>query len=140
MRLFITLLLFILIVPVSAQVKSSVETPEIGIRIPLGEAVTIKGITIKFMEVLEDSRCPLDVTCVWEGRAMVKVLVSKKDEELYEAEVVLGKVFRNEGGLTNCVYFDADCKIEAIGLTPYPEKQFEKKDPYVLIVREVEKS
>lgn len=34
-------------------------------------------LTIKFVSVLEDSRCPPDVTCVWAGNAKVKLAISK---------------------------------------------------------------
>ena len=35
----------------------------------IGESVIINdhGITLKFVDVLDDSRCPSDVECVWEG-------------------------------------------------------------------------
>ncbi len=34
-------------------------------------------LTIKFVEIVEDSRCPPDVTCVWAGNAKIKLAVSK---------------------------------------------------------------
>ncbi len=34
-------------------------------------------ITVKFVSIVEDSRCPLDAKCVWAGNAKVKVAVSK---------------------------------------------------------------
>jgi len=43
-----------------------------------GQAVQIPSASIayvKFTDVLEDSRCPLDVTCVWAGNAKVQVEV-----------------------------------------------------------------
>jgi len=30
-------------------------------------------VTIQFKEVVEESRCPIDVTCVWEGIAIINV-------------------------------------------------------------------
>lgn len=33
-------------------------------------------IILKFISVLEDSRCPTDVNCVWAGNAKVEVLIS----------------------------------------------------------------
>lgn len=32
-------------------------------------------VKIKFVQVLEDSRCPTDVQCVWQGNAKVRVAV-----------------------------------------------------------------
>ena len=36
----------------------------------INESVVIAGedLRMKFVEVSEDSRCPKDVTCIWEGR------------------------------------------------------------------------
>jgi len=47
--------------------------------VQIGEQkVTTTGkITVKFIEVLEDSRCPPHVTCVWAGNAKIKISVKK---------------------------------------------------------------
>lgn len=34
-------------------------------------------ITIEFVSVLEDSRCPVDVDCVWAGSAKIQIKLSK---------------------------------------------------------------
>ena len=46
--------------------------------LPIGQSVMITGedLVIKFVEVSEDSRCPKDVTCVWEGRVTAVVEIS----------------------------------------------------------------
>lgn len=42
------------------------------------QKVTKTGpITVKFLELVEDSRCPEDVNCVWAGVARIKVRLSK---------------------------------------------------------------
>ena len=42
------------------------------------QKVTKTGrITIKFLELIEDSRCPADVNCVWAGIAKIKVQLNK---------------------------------------------------------------
>jgi hypothetical protein len=52
-----------------------VEPPTLGEPFSLarGETVEIDGLGVTFAAVLEDSRCPADVTCVWEGRASVNL-------------------------------------------------------------------
>lgn len=42
--------------------------------LPMGEPVAVGSATVTFLELLEDSRCPADVMCVWEGE--LKVLVA----------------------------------------------------------------
>lgn len=40
-----------------------------------GEEIQVDGgvLRLSFAEVLEDSRCPTDVTCVWEGNGKVRI-------------------------------------------------------------------
>lgn len=44
----------------------------------VGDAATLPGtsITLFFQAVTEDSRCPTDVVCVWEGNAQVAVTLA----------------------------------------------------------------
>ena len=40
---------------------------------------TAKGeVILKFLSVIEDSRCPTDVNCVWVGNAKIEVLITDK--------------------------------------------------------------
>ena len=34
-------------------------------------------LTVKFVSVVEDSRCPMNARCVWAGNAKIKIAVSK---------------------------------------------------------------
>ncbi len=39
----------------------------------------VKGeVILKFVSVIEDSRCPTDVDCVWAGNAKIEVLITDK--------------------------------------------------------------
>lgn len=40
------------------------------------------GPTVELAEILEDSRCPSDVTCVWAGRALIRVVVTSPGDAL----------------------------------------------------------
>ena len=37
----------------------------------------LSGLTVKFVSVTEDSRCPVGTNCVWAGNAKISVRVSK---------------------------------------------------------------
>jgi hypothetical protein len=39
-----------------------------------------EGLAVVFESVLEDGRCPEDVTCVWSGNAKIKVRLSKQKQ------------------------------------------------------------
>lgn len=43
--------------------------------LPVGETASIEGeyLTIRFVEVITDSRCPEGVECVWEGEAQCRL-------------------------------------------------------------------
>ena len=42
----------------------------------LGQVITIKGLRIRPTRLVEDSRCPANVQCVWAGRIIVETEVS----------------------------------------------------------------
>ena len=50
-------------------------TGPVELTLVFGETVDVPGtvLSLSLMGVPEDSRCPLDVTCVWEGNAVVEV-------------------------------------------------------------------
>lgn len=50
----------------------------------LGQEVLLGTLRIRPLAVLEDSRCPADVTCVWAGRIRVRVAVSGAGELVME--------------------------------------------------------
>ena len=43
----------------------------------MGESVGVKGgdFTVEFSSVIEDSRCPMNARCVWEGNARIALKV-----------------------------------------------------------------
>jgi hypothetical protein len=40
-----------------------------------------EGLAVVFESVLEDGRCPEDVTCVWSGNAKIKLRLSKQKQK-----------------------------------------------------------
>ena len=57
-----------------------------------GQTAYVNGPTVTPMELLEDSRCPTEVNCVWAGQVRVKVRVAggswSKEMELVNAKPV----------------------------------------------------
>ena len=47
------------------------------IKVQINKSVTTNGLKIEFVELVEDSRCPVDVECVWAGNAKIKIRVTK---------------------------------------------------------------
>jgi len=129
--------IFILFVFISSFVFTQVETvesPKIGIKISLGETITLENHSIKFVEVLEDSRCPENTTCIWAGRARVLVEVSKNGKVSFEKIIIFGKV--NQGESDDKVLFSFNnSKVVGLTLNPYPNSEGAIEGaPYVLLV------
>ena len=38
------------------------------------------GFTVRFIELVEDSRCPIDTNCIWAGNAKIKVRVTRNGQ------------------------------------------------------------
>ncbi len=130
--------LFVLIILLSTFTfgqNDSAETPKIAVKIQKGETVVLKGVSLKFVEVLEDSRCPTDVTCIWAGRAIVKVEVTSNGKK-EEKTVTFGQVRSGEEKNTN-LYSSTEFAINALALNPYPTMEITGKNSgYVLLVCE----
>ena len=113
-----------------AQEKEAT-TPQIAMKISLGETITMHGITMEFVQVLEDSRCPTDVVCVWAGQAIVSVIFSQTHVTTENNDLIVGKKDKNVIGQDDGFIY------KAVALTPYPtNKNMGKRKYALLVVRE----
>jgi hypothetical protein len=119
---FKLVLLLSLITLIGYSQEPSVTSPKILIKIPLGKSILLEGHTIKFVEVLEDSRCPKDATCVWAGRAKILIEISSEETETIQKEIVFGKVNPNESDDLFVVNTPLK-KASAYQLNPYPSSE-----------------
>jgi hypothetical protein len=71
------ILLFAVFLAVSTLAASHRRGQSVTILIHQEKAVPNAGFKIKFSEMVEDSRCPADVQCVWAGNAKVKIEVRR---------------------------------------------------------------
>lgn len=102
---------FLVLFGFGAFVAVSAKQPE-QVSVKINETATAKaGIKIKFVELIEDSRCPTDTNCIWAGNAKIKVRVTKngcsKDLELNSNVAPQEVVF-------------AGYSFKLVGLTPEP--------------------
>ena len=67
-----------------------------AVSVRLGGTARLGDITVRPIAVIEDSRCPSDVQCVWAGRMRLRAAVSG----VGEAELILGQPFALPGGST----------------------------------------
>jgi hypothetical protein len=90
-----------------------------------GEQLEFGDKSIRFKEVISDSRCPKGVTCVWAGEAKVLIQIFEKGKLLNEKQVVINSTtldkiplqFSPGGGIYS---------ITAFMLFPYPSTASKK--------------
>lgn len=81
------------------------------ISVQINNEVSAKGFKVKFVELVEDSRCPADTNCVWAGNAKIKVRVTKNGKtRILELNSTLRNRPASFGGYT----------FRLVGLTPEP--------------------
>ena len=108
--------------------------PVIAVKVPLDGSIVLKGVSIKFLEVLEDSRCPKGVSCIWAGRAIVKVEVTA-DGKTNEETLIFGELRPGEKKNTT-LYSSSEFAINGLTLNPYPTTENSEDTMYVLLVNE----
>jgi hypothetical protein len=92
----------------------------------LGRQVSIEheGLTVAFSSLVEDSRCPQDVKCVWAGNGKVLLRLSKAGKRAALMRLNTGLDPKQDA------YRGYDVKL--VGLNPYPKKDARiKKRDYV---------
>jgi hypothetical protein len=52
----------------------------------LGEEVQLGDLRVRPVELVEDSRCPIDATCVWAGRIRLRVAIGGAGEQVMEID------------------------------------------------------
>ena len=79
-----------------------------------GQTATVRGTDtrITFKQVREDSRCPVDVTCVWAGDAKIEIVITPDGSE---GTRILSLTSPNETRVGNL-------RIRFVGLTPVPRQ------------------
>ena len=90
--------------------------PGISFALAPGQTAEVKrsGTRVTFRQVREDSRCPVDVTCVWAGDATVEVVISRTgapdDPRLLSIHPPNNEVL------------SGNLRIRFVGLTPVPRQ------------------
>lgn len=133
---FLVLISFCAFLPAGqAGAKAQNTTPTIAenneFTIGLGEHQKIDGVTITFFEVLEDSRCPKDVDCVWAGQAKIKVRIKEKGVAPVEKVIIFDAI-----GKDIVLHSSKKTVIKAVRLLPYPNTSMAVADRvYFLEIR-----
>ena len=101
-----------------------------------GELLNFGNRSLKFKEVISDSRCPVNVTCIWEGEAKVLVEIFENGRFLEEKVLLVNSKNSSLNFLSEAVAYS----ISGIDLMPYPTVQSKSTKPeYSLKMRVSEK-
>lgn len=113
------------------SVMSQTNRP-IRIGISRQKAVVKNKLNLRFLEVVEDSRCPTDVNCIWAGNAKIKIQISKPGGT--------PKIFELNTNLPEKCILIEGYEITLASLSPYPKAGVElKKETYAAAFSVVKK-
>lgn len=118
MKKTFTLLFLILCLQLSAQESSKHTAPVIVAKIALGETAVFEDTSITFLKILEDSRCPSDVTCVWAGEAKVLAKIQTQEGTIEKELIFHGTSFGRES--ENTLFVSKAKTYVGYRLSPYP--------------------
>lgn len=129
-------LAFVMLFSAFAKAQDStvvkVEVPKIFVKAYQGKTVTTDIAQVKLVRVMDDSRCPKGVTCVWAGQAKVLIEVTYPNGKKQKREVIVGSSGVSKG--TPILGLDG-LEIFVRGLQPYPDtnKKIEASDYFLLL-------
>ena len=83
---------------------------EFQLKIDEETLIKSENINIKFLDVIEDSRCSADANCVWPGQVIISINISKDNKDFGN--------FNLNTSIDTVEYFD-QFSIEFIKIDPY---------------------
>jgi len=89
------------------------------IQLKLGEHFKQNVITIKFEDVLFDSRCPKGVHCIWAGEVVVLFTILKNDKKLEQKKITLNSTSKLQNVVGN-LYVSEDINLTGFNVSSYP--------------------
>lgn len=100
-----------LLIPIPLQEKNIGINSSVSLKIGQSVSVPNHGIVIGFIDVLDDSRCPSGVECVWEGTYSLVISVLSNSQNL-------GNFILNSSNLHKASFQSYYAKCQS--LEPYP--------------------
>ncbi len=112
--IFLSLVLVFIFGSMIYEINAQTTPPE-TISVNYQKTVTKDNLTLKFVSVIEDSRCPVGVNCIWAGNAKVQIEISSKKGISQTFEL-------NTDLQPQIVAFDG-FEIKLQNLTPHPKAE-----------------
>jgi hypothetical protein len=106
-------LTFLLTLLLGIFVTADAKTGEVKLRVAQEKMAPGTTIKVKFLSVIEDSRCPEGVNCIWAGVAKIKIQLRKNGKPAKEFEL-------NTNQMDKSITFEGHT-IKLAALAPYPK-------------------
>ncbi|MDH4062787.1 MAG: hypothetical protein OEW19_00195 [Acidobacteriota bacterium] len=100
--------------PTSTSAADVGQSSPAQIELQIGQNARVASVTITFVRVSDDSRCPRGVTCIWEGDATVELRIQPED-----GAVELMSLHANPGFTQEATA--ARVRVRLVRLEPSPE-------------------
>jgi hypothetical protein len=85
------------------------------IRVGQEASISSQQLTLKFLSVSEDSRCPHGTNCIWEGNGKVNIELTLTGQTSYVVELNTARSLKSEAKYL--IY-----KVSLLDLQPYPSE------------------
>jgi hypothetical protein len=126
-------LVSILLFFISCQQPTNTTGQEIGQEFTLryGQSTQIQShdiFSIKFLNVVEDSRCPKGAVCVWEGNAKIILQIAEQDSSVNTTLLPKEAIYKGREGI--------EYTIRLVSVSPYPNvgEQVKLEDYYITLI------
>ncbi len=128
----ILILLFSSVIYGQDSISAPLDAPRIVTKLNFGTSLSFDDVELKFVEVLQDSRCPKNVTCVWAGEVVVLVDVFKNGNKTTQKKLTLSPTSHLQNLLGNILSTES-LTISGFNVLPYPESgnSIKKEDYYI---------
>ena len=91
----------------------------VGQQPQLGDRKASDRPSVRGVDVVEDSRCPIDVTCVWAGEITLRLSVKVRSKDASERELKAGE---------SAVIEDREIKLERVEPAPRSTAKIDRAD------------
>lgn len=99
---------------------TKVETPKIVKKLSIGKTMQVGTVAVKFLEIVEDSRCPKNVSCVWAGQIVFLVEIFENGKLLEQKQITLNPKIPFAERVGN-LFASTELSISGFSVMPYPE-------------------
>ncbi len=119
-----------------AACKSNETTPNDSVRLGLHQSARLGSEVVVRVDSIQDSRCPINVDCIWAGQAKVNLLLSKNKDSstvrlVLSPDVTASSVKRLDS--TNVTLDSQSYKVILREVNPYPGTSANGQPPTAVV-------